>query len=229
MLQLTSLESLRCAVVLRYSQLMKPDAIQAALAEIRAESDPSLKAQTLASLCSTVFRERGIELVVVGGSAIEFYTEGAYVSGDVDLCVLTPAKPIPLRLRQEIMGELGAQGGPRSWEVAGGFVDLLGVVEKEGRTPVRQVQAPFGVVNLIDPEELLVERVLVSVYPTPNDSARACARELLSVALTGALQMDWPEVQRLAKSRDYKVFDELKSLMQEVSRELQVSSPYDTN
>lgn len=208
---------------------MKSDAIQAALAAIRAETDPSLKAQTLASLCSAVFRERDIELVVVGGSAIEFYTEGAYLSGDVDLCVLTPAKPIPLRLRQEIMGELGAQGGPRSWEVAGGFVDLLGVVEKEGRTPVRQVQAPFGIVNLIDPEELLVERVLVSVYPTPNESARACARELVSVVLTGALQMEWSEVQRLAQSRDYKVFDELKSLVQEVSRELQVSSPYDSH
>lgn len=208
---------------------MKPDAIQAALAEIRAESDPSLKAQTLASLCSAVFRERGIELVVVGGSAIEFYTEGAYVSGDVDLCVLTPAKPIPLRLRQEIMGELGAQGGPRSWEVAGEFVDLLGVVEKEGRTPVRQVQAPFGIVNLIDPEELLVERVLVSVYPAPNESARLCARELAIIALGGALQLDWGEVRRLSQSRDYNVFDELQQLVQEVSRELQVSSPYDSN
>src|SRR5438034_6603851 len=114
---------------------MNSELIQTALGDITAESDPTLKHLKLASLVSAVFRERGIELVIVGGSAIEFYTEGAYVSGDVDLCVLTPAKPIPLRLRQEIMGELGGQGGPRSWEVAGLFVDLLGVVEKEARTP----------------------------------------------------------------------------------------------
>src|SRR5262249_13021361 len=138
-----------------YSLGMMPDFVSNALAEIRAEPDPSLKAQKLASLCSAAFRERGIELVVVGGSAIEFYTEGAYTSGDIDLCVLKPERPVPLRLRQEILGELGAQGGPRSWEVAGLFVDLLGVVEKDGRAPVRQLQAPFGVVNLLDPEELL--------------------------------------------------------------------------
>lgn len=205
---------------------MTPATIQAALAATRAERDPTLKAQKLASLCSAVFRERGIELVVVGGSAIEIYTDGAYLSGDVDFCVLRPARPISLRLRQEVMAELGGEGGPRSWQVAGLFVDLLGVVEKEARTPVRQVQAPFGVVNLIDPEELLVERVLVAVYPTPNESARACARELVGVALTGALQIDWAEVKRLAQSPAYKAFDELQRLVQEVSRELQVSSPY---
>jgi len=206
---------------------MNSEVVNATLAAIRAEQDPTLKAQRLASLCSAAFRERGIELVVVGGSAIEFYTEGAYLSGDVDLCVLQPERPIPLRVRQEVMGELGGRGGPRSWEVAGLFVDLLGVVEKEARTPVRQMQAPSGVINLIDPEELLVERVLVSVYPMPDESARACARELAGVALSGALQMDWKEVRRLAETSEYNVFDEIQRLVQEVSRELQVSSPYD--
>jgi hypothetical protein len=33
---------------------------------------------------STLWRERGVELVVVGGSAIEILTEGAYASGDLD-------------------------------------------------------------------------------------------------------------------------------------------------
>jgi hypothetical protein len=219
--------SLRGHGTLRYWGAMKPEVIQEAVAEIRAEQDPSLKAQKLASLCSAAFRERGIELVVVGGSAIEFYTEGAYLSGDIDLCVLKPERPVPLRLRQEVMGTLGAKGGPRSWEVAGLFVDLLGVVEKEARTPVRQIEAPFGVINLLDPEELLVERLLVSVYPSPNAPARACARELVSVALTGAVQMDWREVRRLAAAADYQVVDELQQLVQEVGRELQVPSPYD--
>src|SRR5437870_3140527 len=95
---------------------MKQDAIDRALAEIRRQDDPTLKSQQLASLCSALFRERGIELVVVGGSAIEFYTEGAYASGDLDFCTVDAARPIPLRLRQEIMGQLGSKGGPRSWE-----------------------------------------------------------------------------------------------------------------
>src|SRR5215467_5936362 len=108
---------------------MNPDQIQRALADITAETDPTLKHLKLASLVSSTFRERGIELVVVGGSAIEFYTEGAYISGDVDLCQLKPTTPIPVRRRQEIMGLLRAAGGPRSWRVAGLYVDLLGPVE----------------------------------------------------------------------------------------------------
>ena len=206
---------------------MTQEFINAAITEIRRDPDPALKAQKLASLCSAAFRERGIELVVVGGSAIEFYTEGAYLSGDVDLCVLRPERPIPLRLRQEVMAGLGAEGGPRSWEVAGLFVDLLGVVEKEARTNVRQIEAPYGLVNVIDPEELLVERVLVSAYPAPSAPARACARELLVVALAGALQVDWGEIRRLAESGNYQIFDELQQLVREVARELKVPSPYD--
>jgi hypothetical protein len=105
---------------------MNHDQIQRALADITAESDPSLKHLKLASLVSAVFRERGIELVVVGGSAIEFYTEGAYVSGDIDLCVGSAATTLTIRLRQEIMAPLRATGGPRSWQVAGLYVDVLG-------------------------------------------------------------------------------------------------------
>lgn len=208
---------------------MKTETRNAALADIRAEQDPTLKAQKLASLVSAAFRERGIELVVVGGSAIEFYTEGAYASGDVDLCVLSPARPIPLRVRQEVMGELGAEGGPRSWEVAGLFVDLLGIVEKEARTPVRQLKGPSGIVNLIDPEELLVERVLVSVYPQSNSEARACVRQLLGVALTREIDVDWKEVRRLANLPAYRVLPELQQLTREACNELKIQSPLDSD
>jgi hypothetical protein len=63
---------------------MDADLIERALADITAEPDPTVKSLKLASVCSSLFRESGIELVVVGGSAIEANTEGAYTSGDVD-------------------------------------------------------------------------------------------------------------------------------------------------
>ncbi len=95
---------------------MTAEDIRQALGEIAAEADPTLKHLKLASLISAGFRERGIELVVVGGSAIEFYTEGGYVSGDLDLCLISPAR-LDIRSRQELMGRYGAKGGPRSWQV----------------------------------------------------------------------------------------------------------------
>jgi hypothetical protein len=207
---------------------MTPNKIAGALTDIRRERDQNLKAQKLASLVSALFREGGIELVVVGGSAIEFYTDGAYMSGDIDLCQLKPSVPVPLRTRQEVMGRLGAKGGPRSWNVGGLFVDLLGLVESDAVVPFRKLSGPYGLVTLICPEELLVERVLVAVYPQPNREARACARTLASVALRKQIKLDWNEVKRLAKASQYRIFPECEELIRVVARELKVQSPFDS-
>jgi hypothetical protein len=198
--------------------------IQNALTDITSEKDPTLKHLKLASIVSKLFRERGIELVVVGGSAIEFYTEGEYVSGDVDMCLIPPSR-VDLRTRQELMGVLGAKGGPRSWEVAGAYVDILGEVESLALTSLEEVAAPYGNVKLVSPEELLVERVLISVYPQAYAPAEQCARKLIAVALQGQLEMNWPEVQRLAARREYGILPEVKTLVSAVANELGKSSP----
>jgi hypothetical protein len=207
---------------------MNASKIRAAVADIAADTDPTRKAAKLVSLCSALFRERGVELVVVGGSAIELLTEGAYASGDVDLCRLTPA-PLPLRERQQIMGQLGAQGGPRSWQVAGAFVDLLGPLESLARTPLRRLQGAYGVIQVAQPEELLIERVLVSVYPQPYTPARDCAKKLAAVALGGAMEFDWREVRRLASLPEYRILPKCKELVREVAYELKTKSPLDSN
>ena len=59
--------------------------VAAALDAIRAEDDPGTKHFRVAALVSGFFRAQGADPVVVGGSAVEFYTEGAYVSGDLDI------------------------------------------------------------------------------------------------------------------------------------------------
>lgn len=200
--------------------------IKAALADISAEKDPTLKQLKLASLCSALWLARGVELVVVGGSAIELLTEGAYASGDLDIChkALTT---LPVRDRQEVMGRLGAEGGPRNWKVAGMYLDLLGPAESFARTPYRRVEAPYGTVLVMKPEDLLVERVLVSVYPQPHPPARACARELAVVALAGAVKVDWSEVARVANLPEYRNLEECKALVREVADELKVKNPLD--
>ena len=191
--------------------------LKAAVADVAADTDATRKAAKLASLCSALFRARGTELVVVGGSAIELLTDGAYASGDLDLC----------SLRQEIMGQLGAQGGPRSWEVAGLFVDLLGPLETMARTPLRKLKGAYGIIQIVQPEELLVERVLVSVYPQAYVPARECAKKMLAVALGGAMDLDWKEVSRLASRAEYGILPECKALLREVANELKIKSPLD--
>jgi hypothetical protein len=199
--------------------------IKVALVDITAERDPTLKALKLASLCSTLFRERGIELVVVGGSAIELLTEGAYTSGDIDLCIRNGVV-LDMWQRQELMAPLKAEGGPRSWRVAGLFVDLLGALESSARTPRRKLAAPYGLVELLPPEELLVERVLVSVYPQPYPPARETARKLAAVGLQGRMEMDWQEVERLAGLPGFRTWPECKEMVNELCEELGLQSPY---
>jgi len=198
--------------------------IKSALADVTAERDPTIKSLKLASLCSALWAEHGVELVVVGGSAIEILTEGAYASGDLDLCHTTAAT-LPIRQRQEIMGQLGAKGGPRNWQVAGMFVDVLGPAETFARTPYRRVQAPYGDVLVMKPEDLLVERVLVSVYQGENPTARDCAKKLTAMILDGVIPVDWAEVRRLANLPEYRNLPECVQLVQEVADELKTKNP----
>jgi hypothetical protein len=202
--------------------------IKSALADVTAERDPTIKSLKLASLCSALWAEHGVELVVVGGSAIEILTEGAYASGDLDLCHTTVAT-LPIRKRQEIMGQLGAKGGPRNWQVAGMFVDVLGPAESFARTPFRRVQAPYGDVLVMKPEDLLVERVLVSVYPEKNPGARDCAKVLAAVALRNEIEMDWDEVRRLANLPEYRNLSECVQLVKETADEVKIKSPLHPN
>jgi predicted nucleotidyltransferase len=208
---------------------MNEHEIKSALREIAAETDVTVKHLKLASLCSTLFAERGVELVVVGGSAIEFYTEGAYTSGDVDLCVLSSREPLTVRLRQEIMGRLSAKGGPRSWEVGDAYIDILGSFENLARTAVRTIRAPFGSVKVSPVEELIVERVLVSRYPQDYPPALDCAKKILAAVLEGEVEVDWNEVKRLANANAYSNWADVKALTNEQAKALQIRSPYDSD
>ena len=207
---------------------MNPEKIQAALADITAESDPTLKHLKLASIVSAVFREHGVELVVVGGSAIEFYTEGAYVSGDLDLCVDDKGTRPSARLRQELMGSLGAKGGPRSWQVGGLYVDLLGSLENLARTSLRRINAQYGEIRICPVEDLMVERILSSHYPNDFPSDLECAKKILAAALLDEVEVDWSEVRRLAESPAYNNWNRVKELTDEEAKTLQIRSPYDS-
>lgn len=203
---------------------MDANKIKSALADVTAEQDPTLKCAKLASLCSALWAERGVELVVVGGSAIEILTEGAYASGDLDMCHATKVS-LSVAERQEIMGLLDAKGGPRNWQVAGIYLDLLGPVESFARTPYRRVEAPYGSILVMKPEDLLVERVLCSFYLGESKTARDCAKVLASVALRQEIAMNWDEVRRVANRPEYRNLPQCVQLVKEVADELKIKSP----
>ena len=193
---------------------MEPD-VKAAVADIEATPDLLERALKLSGLVSTLFQKRGFLLVVVGGSAVEFYTEGGYMSGDIDFCRKT-LKAIPPRVMQEVIAELGGEGVSRSWKVCGLFVDMLGLLECESTLPARELVTPYGVVRIVPPELALVERVLIAYYP-PSREHLPTARKMMVAAL-GDPKFDWREAERLAALPDFGVLEELRALRKEVER-----------
>ena len=189
--------------------------IQQAIVDITTTEDLLERALKLSGLVSALFADVGFKLVVVGGSAVEFYTEGGYMSGDIDFC-RREVQHIPLRLAQDVMAKLGAIGGPRSWQVCGLFVDMLGFLENESTSPMRMVETPYGPVTLIPRELALVERVLAAYYPQPSAEALKVAKQMMASSLRDP-SMDWAEVDRLANLSDFNIPQELKCLKAEVA------------
>ena len=191
---------------------MKID-VKAAVADIKATSDLLERALKLSGLITTIFQQHGFPLVVVGGSAVEFYTEGGYMSGDIDFCRKS-LKAIPPRLMQEVIAELGGKGVARSWMVCGLCVDLLGILENESVLPNRELDTPYGTVRMIPPELALVERVLIANYP-PSQELQVTAKKMMVAAVNDA-NFNWAEAERLAVLPSFGVLDELRKLRQEV-------------
>ena len=195
---------------------MSPERITAKLERIEAETDLCQRAMLVALLVSEQFRERGYETVVVGGSAIEFYTSGGYMSGDVDLAFVACTRPEP-RAIAETLSPLGTSTGTiRTFKIGGIFVDILGELDTWANTPLREMRGEDGsLLRLIQPEDLLPHRILVATYPTEQPQAMRAARQLLAVCLQGSLQVDWTEMQRVAALPAYGVAAELNRLLDE--------------
>jgi len=192
--------------------VMTDEAREDAKRDIESTADLLERAMKLSGLLTTLFQERGFPLVVVGGSAVEFYTEGGYMSGDIDFCRKT-LKAVPPRLLQEIAESLGGKGLGRNWLVCGLYVDLLGVLETESKLPERLLETPYGTVRILPPELTLVERVL---YAEQDAECVASARQMMASALADG-DFDWTEAERLAALPDFAVADRLRTLRQEIA------------
>lgn len=190
-------------------------AIDLAKARADIESTPDLlvRAMKLSGLITTLFREQGFPLVVVGGSAVEFYTVGGYMSGDIDFCRRSLRGP-SLRMIKEILEPLGGKCIGRNWQVCGIFVDILGIVETETVKDFKELETPYGNVSILPPELALVERVF---YAMDSEECVASAKQMMAAALEDK-DFDWAEAERIAGLPSFRVLGELKKLKGEMGK-----------
>jgi hypothetical protein len=173
------------------------------------------KREAVAARVSAAFKARGFQLVQYGGATVEHYCRGEYTTSDVDLGFVD-AMP-SLDVRAEVMASLGCERGTRLYLLDGVVVDLGGHAELLS-TNLVEVTTPEGSLLLEAPEESLVQRVLMSIYPQEDLDQKKAALTLILQALTGNVPMDWDEVYRLAKLPGFKIESVIHAYKLEASR-----------
>ncbi|MFY9716711.1 MAG: hypothetical protein WAK40_02080 [Thermoplasmata archaeon] len=122
-------------------------------------------------------REAGLgpdDLVVVGGSAIEIYTEGAYVSGDIDVCA--PREPIASVLDKWGFKQPGREWSRLDWKIV---LDVVAPRVSGSMRLSRVVETPYGLVRIGAVEDLIIVRLaLVKFW---NESKEYRNAQLLSL------------------------------------------------
>jgi predicted nucleotidyltransferase len=141
-------------------------------------------------------RVKGEKPILVGGSAVEFYTQGAYKSLDLD--ILGKKKDI-----EPIMNEMGFKKSGRHWYTEDLSLEIVGSSTKERIKTMKIGDSEFKVISV---EDLIVDRLNACRH---WNSELDC--EQASYLLAGYNdQMDMKYLQTRAKEE--KVSEELKKL-----------------
>lgn len=157
---------------------MSPEALaqaRARLEALRALENPLEVQLRAAAVLSRVLGDLG-EPVVVGGSAVSFYTGGAYFSRDADLIV--EAEP---RILCERLGAVGFERRGSAWvhREVDLVVDFPAPPLLAGdRSRLTHVHTEDGPVALIGLEDLLVDRLNAAVHWNDAEAREWCVTML---------------------------------------------------
>lgn len=130
-------------------------------------------------------------LTIVGGSALEIYTEGDYVSDDVDLVAED---------RVRVTGVLRAWGFQKKgmYWVSREFrplVQIVGKYDSGSLSHTQIVSTPYGRVRLCAIEDIIVKRLIEARH---WNRRKAVAEAMLAAERYGP-KLDWEYVQLHAK------------------------------
>ena len=155
------------------------------------ETEPHRKLATFGALLT---RESGLGtegLTIVGGSALEIYTTGDYVSGDIDIVAERPEKV------EEVLQSWGFTKEEIYWQHRdlGLVVQIVGRYDSGSRTLNQIVAIPYGRLRLGSMEDLVWKRV----YESRGWNRPVALDEAMLLALRYSDRLDWEYLERKAK------------------------------
>lgn len=138
--------------------------------EIAGIEDPVKRKAVFVAMLTREFKRRGVkEPVVVGGLAVEIYTQGSYTTGDIDL-------KSDKKTLEEILIEWGFNKKGRIWfnEDLDIYIDWLGSIFEEGQEAEKRINTVFIDENLeikiISIEDLIIDRLKAYKWWKDRDS-----------------------------------------------------------
>ena len=159
-------------------------------AAIRSEGQPYLQLRAFAAMLAT---ETGLGpdgLTVVGGSALEIYTTGDYVSDDVDLIVEDRERVA------EVLRSWGFKSKGMYW-TSPDFrpaVQIVGRYDSGSRRLSQVVSTRYGSVRLAAIEDIVIKRLIEARHWRRPE---ALAEAMLAVSRYGP-DLDWGYIKEMA-------------------------------
>lgn len=212
---------------------MTREEIDGALAQIAAqgEADKVLQHFLLAALITKLFRERGTQLVVVGGTALEIYSDGQYASKDIDFALKSYAYPSYAAEIMESLGgvAVGIRPGQRPplghrcfclerFRVTVDFCGFLAMSVSGVKSGMELVtyESPFGDVCVFPPEELIADRLVSATQPHRDEERLRVAKALVHLYRAGSIHPGfrprWELLEKICGDPQYDVLAELRTL-----------------
>jgi len=177
------------------------------------------RALQLAGLISTLFKIKGVALLVNGQLAFDSYANTASEYPELELAVFA-GELTPRTILEIMRGQLYAEGSLYHWMAAGIPVRFHQHAAVAHRELCREFTTLHGVVKLLPVEEITADYILASVHPQPDEASEARARLLLANALAEDFQMDWPALHALCHRPEYRVGEELARLRIAAKKEI---------
>ncbi|MGA8542822.1 MAG: hypothetical protein WB947_04695 [Thermoplasmata archaeon] len=137
-------------------------------------------------------------MTVVGGSAIEIYTEGDYVSGDLDLVVDSRPRVVAALKRWGFRDE-GKLWSKQDWGI---YPDVMQQRATGSRRLTEIISTPVGSFRISGVEDLIVKRIRESV--AWQDRQEAFAQAVLLVKHTEANGIDWDYIEFYARREGWE-------------------------
>jgi hypothetical protein len=192
--------------------------IDDAIRNIEGIEDGTERALQLAGLISTLFKLKGVVLVVTGQLAFDGYASTSSESPEVELAPF--AGDLAPRTILEIMrSQIFGTGTLYQWTVAGIPVRFHHETAIANREFCRDFTTDHGVVKLLPVEEIAADCILAAYYPELNPVEYDRAHQLLLNGLSDVFHMDWTALHSLCHRPDYRVGEELAQMRLEAKRE----------